>query len=224
MKRSLPRAAASYAVIDPGPSKKSKHRVEYDHHWLEEFSWHTPVYSEEGNADSLLVGLLCSLCTRHGTKQRNNSGTWTSKPCTYLRKDMLKRHKESKMHKSAEAAETQRVAARRDGGIVQAFSAQVMMNRKALIGALKSLYWLVKEEIAHTTKFSSLMDLAIHLGSDYLRELNLGKNAHYTSEQTIRELLYCLSSVIGERIVDDISSSECFAFMTDESTDIAVLK
>ena len=34
------------------------------------------------------------------------------------------------MRKSAEAAETQRIAARHDGGIVQAFSAQIMMNRK----------------------------------------------------------------------------------------------
>ena len=48
------------------------------------------------------------------------------------------------------------------------------MYRKALIGALKIMYWLAREEVAHTTKFSSLMDLSIQLGSDYLRELNLG--------------------------------------------------
>ena len=54
------------------------------------------------------------------------------------------------------------------------------------MGPLQMMYWLVKEEIAHTTKYTSLMDLSITLGSDYLKELNLGRNAHYTSEQTIR--------------------------------------
>ena len=33
--------------------------------------------------------------------------------------------------------------------------------------------WLAKSEIAHTTKFQSLVKLAICLGSDYLKELNL---------------------------------------------------
>ena len=151
-------------------------------------------------------------------------GTWTDKPCTYLRKDMLQRHKASKMHQDAEAREADRLASQSDGGIVQAFSTRVMINRKALLGALQMMYWLAKEEIAHTTKFSSLMDLSIQLGSDYLRELNLGRNAHYTSEQTVRELLHCLSSVIEEQILDDIRSSDFFTLMTDESTDIAVLK
>ena len=207
------------------PAKKAKHKIEYDKRWKEEFPWHVPVYNEEGNSESCVVGLLCSICQRHSTKQRNRAGTWTDKPCTYLRKDMLHHHKASNMHQDAEACEADRLASQSDGGgIVQAFSARVMMNRKALLGTLQIMYWLAKEEIAHTTKFSSLMDLSVQLGSDYLRELNLGRNAHYTSEQTIRELLQCLSSVIEEQILDDIRSSDFFALMTDESTDIAVLK
>lgn len=128
------------------------------------------------------------------------------------------------MHKGAEQREAQRLASQRDGGIIQAFSVRVSLNRKALIGALKKMYWLAKEEIAHTTNFSSLMDLAIQLSSDYLQEINLGGNAHYTSEQTVRELLQTLSLVIEEEILKDIQSSDFFALMTDKSTDIAVLK
>ena len=168
------------------PAKKPKHKVEYDMHWKMEFPWHVPVYCEEGNSENGVIGLLCSICRRHGTKQHNNVGTWTDKPCTYLRKDMLQQHKASKMHQDAEAREAERLALQRNGGIVQAFSARVMINRKALIGALQMMYWLAKEEIAHTPKLSSLMDLSVQLGSDYLRELNLGRNAHYTSEQTVR--------------------------------------
>ena len=66
-----------------------------------------------------------------------------------------------------------------------------MVQRKTLIGALNLMYWLAKQEVAHTTKFSSLKDLAIQLGCDYLRELNIGRNAQYSSEQIISELRTC---------------------------------
>ena len=112
------------------------------------------------------------------------------------------------MHREAEECETQRLASQCDGGIVQAFSARVLVNRKALIGALKMVYWLAKEEIASATKFCSLMDLSIQLGS----------------EQTITELLQCLSPVTEEQILEYLQSNEFFALMTDESTDVAVLK
>ena len=172
----------------------------------------------------LVHGLLCTLCKRHNAKQRNCSGIWTDKPCTQLRKDVLQRHSQTTMHKEAQQLEATRLASERDGGIRQAFSCRVVAQRKALIGAFQLLYWLVKEEVAHTTKFNSLKDLVVHLGCDYLRELNLGRNAQYSSEQTIAELLQCLSLVIEERIQSDLQSSEFFSLMTDESTDIAVLK
>ena len=216
-KTELKRTCSSGGSSETG-IKKSKHKIEYGACW-KEFPWLVPVYAEEGNLVS-----CCVLCQRHGTKQCNCTGTWTDKPCTYLRKDMLQRHKTSQMHKNAEVFEAQRLASWRDGGIAQAFSSRVLINRKALIGAIKMMYWLAKEEIAHTTKFSSLMDLSIQLGSDYLRELNLGRNAHYTNEQTIRELLHCLSSSVEEKIFEDVSSSEFFGLMTNESTDIAMLK
>ena len=79
------------------------------------------------------------------------------------------------------------------------------------------MYWLAKEEVAHTTKFNSLKDLVISLGCDYLRELSLGRNAQYSSEQIISELLQSLSLVIEERILNEMQSSNFFALMTDDS-------
>ena len=102
------------------------------------------------------------------------------------------------MHKESQQLEAARLASERDGGIRQAFSSRVVVQRKALISALHPLYWLAKEVVPHTTKFHSLKDLAIRLGCDYLRELNLSTNAQYSSEQTIAELLHCLSLVIEE--------------------------
>ena len=83
---------------------------------------------------------------------------------------------------------------------------------------------MTKEEIAHTTKFNSLKDLAIRLGCDYLCELVRGKNVQYSSEQIVAEILQCISLVIEEQILSDLQSNDLFSLMTDESTDIAVLK
>lgn len=57
------------------PVKQAKHKIEYDVRWKEAFPWHVPVYSEECNSESGVTGLLCSICQRHGTKQRNHAGT-----------------------------------------------------------------------------------------------------------------------------------------------------
>ena len=75
---------------------------------------------------------------------------------------MIRRHKDSKKRKEAEELEAARLASQKDGGIRQAFSDLIMIQRKALIGVLM-MYWLAKQEVAHTTKFSSLKHLAIHL-------------------------------------------------------------
>ena len=203
----------------------AKHRLGYDPNWAETFPSVVPVHEEsESDSSSTTTGLLCSLCRRHRTHQRNRSGTWTEKACTYLRKDMLERHEKSEMHMEARERERARIASQRSGGIRQAFSQQVVVQRKALIGALKMVYWLAKEEVAHTTKFASLMQLSINLGADYLRELHVGRNACYTSEQIIGELLQCLSQVIEEAVLSSMRGSTFYALMTDESTDIAVLK
>ena len=225
MKRSKPAASEDSSTSGgDGPPAKSKHRIGYNSAWKDAFPWHVPVYADESAQGRRVTGLLCNLCQRHQARQRNGSGTWIDVPCTSLRTDVLKRHKRSEMHNESQRRECLRLASERNGGIVQAFSARVIANRKALIGSLQILYWLVKEEIAHTTKFVSLHDLAIHLGCDYLRDLNLGGNAHYSSEQCISELLQSLSAVIEERILSNLSSSEFFALMTDESTDSSILK
>ena len=42
-----------------------------------------------------------------------------------------------------------------------AFEKGIAAQRVAVQGALKVVYWLCKEEVAHTTKYESLIDLAI---------------------------------------------------------------
>ena len=83
-------------------SSKSRHKIGYNPNWKTDFPWHIQVYGSSGSdSDSSVVGLLCSTCKLHRTKQRNHAGNWTDLPCKSLRRDVLQRHKESSMHKEA---------------------------------------------------------------------------------------------------------------------------
>jgi hypothetical protein len=58
------------------------------------------------------------------------------------------------MHKEALDCEVTRLSIERHGGIQQAFQWQVCVHKKALIGGVKIVYTLAKQEIP-TTQFSS---------------------------------------------------------------------
>ena len=60
---------------------------------------------------------------------------------------------------------------------------------KTVIAALKIVYWLVKRRIPHTTNYKALVELAIELGCEELKDLNVGVNASYTSEEIIQEFI-----------------------------------
>ena len=94
----------------------------------------------------------------------------------------LKRHEASQSHADARKLETQLCLSRKDGGIEQAFATVESAERKPMIAAMKYLYWLCKQEIPHTTNYKPLLELAKSIGATYLNDLNLGGNAHYTSE------------------------------------------
>ena len=50
----------------------NKHKVGYSASWTTDFPWHVPVY-DTSSTESTVVGLLCSLCKQHNTKQRNTA-------------------------------------------------------------------------------------------------------------------------------------------------------
>ena len=203
-----------------GYKQLARHREGYYPALADEYLFLAPVEDNEGK----VTGLLCSLCIKHKTDQRNHAGTWTTKPCTCIRKDVIARHSKSAMHREAIEKEMLYRQSSRDGGITRAFDRQVTAQRRAVVGAMKIIYWLAKEEVAHTTKYESLLDLAISLGCNYLKELHVGENANYCSRQIVGEFLQTLSAQIEDNILRDLASSKYFAIMTDESTDISVLK
>ena len=104
---------------------------------------------------------------------------WITIPCHQFRKDKLLEHQRSKCHVDAAQMEALAIAARRSGGIRSAMDEQVSLQRQAVKGAMKCLYWLAKEETAHYTKFPSLLQLGKFLGCSYLHELDIAGNAQY---------------------------------------------
>ena len=95
------------------------------------------------------------------------------------------------------------------------------MQKNALVGALKCtcMYWLAKREIAHTTNFESLIQLAISLGSTYLKELNQGDNAKYTPQESKFEFIKILSLCVEQEILSEIKQAEHVSILCDETTD-----
>ena len=205
-----PRADCEVAVGN------SKHRQSgFNPKWSQDFPF--VVYTAE-------KGMLCSLCQKWKRQVRNRNGTWITVPCTSLRRDSILEHVRSNSHNDAVKAESDAVQARLRGGIAQAFDSVHAVQRKALIGGLKCMYWLAKHEIAHTTNFESLLQLAVSLGSTYISELHQGENAKYTSQQSMFEFVTILSQCIERNIQTELDRSEYISLLCDETTDISITK
>lgn len=168
-------------------------------------------------------GMYCRWCKAHSAAGRGRTA-WTSKPCISYREDKIKAHMRSYSHKLASEQQAQAEESARSGGIRQSFETSVTVERKAFIAALKIMHWLAKEEIAHTTKFESLISLAVSIGVKELNYLSKGGNAKYMSERTTYEIIEVLSATVEEEILQEISASPLISILCDESTDIAILK
>lgn len=169
------------------------------------------------------VCIYCRWCKAHSAAGRGRAA-WTSKPCISYREDKIKSHLHSYSHKLASEQQAQAEESARSGGLRQPFETSVTVERKAFIAALKVMHWLAKEEIAHTTKFESLISLAVSIGAKELNALSKGGNAKYTSERTMYEIIEVLSDTVEEEILKEISASPLISILCDESTDIAILK
>ena len=202
----------------PPPSKRCSHRQSFDPKWQDEFPW--VVY----NLPAIEGGpsMLCSLCRKHNELSKRM--VWISIPCKLLRKDKLREHERSQCHQDALRAESITVVARRSGGIAASMEQQVSLQRQAVRGALKCIYWLVKEEIAHHTKFGTLLELVKSLGCAYFSELEVGRNARYTSHRMIDEFVAVLSECVEQQLLSKVRASPAIGILCDESTDSANMK
>ena len=197
-------------------SKVSHRRSGFDRSWLKEFPW--LIYNKDERS------MYCKLYIKYGKLPRNGTGKWVRVGASSLRHDKVRNHELSAMHRDSEYCRREEARASLTGGIRGALEVTVTRKRKSIIGALKCLYYLAKNELPHTTNFSSLIDLCVNMGCDYMKELHQGGNASYRSEQVISEFLFSLSDTIRQEVMSKMRNSPTISLMIDESTDVSVLK
>ena len=140
----------------------------------------------------------------------------------YMRVDSIQRHAKSHQHAGSVAKEH---ALLQSGDIgCSETRKQISRNREAVVGALRSLYFLVKHSLPHTTLFGPFLDCCILQGCEYLSNLHLAGNAHYRSERVIQEFLEELGVHVFCTVLSQLQESPYIALMADETTDIAVTK
>ena len=90
--------------------------------------------------------------------------------------------------------------------------------------AFYSLYFLAKRRIPHTAHYEPLPDFIGLLGINIKSKICIAKNATYTSEKTILQMIYIISEVIENNILNEMKNSNLFSIMLDESTDCSVIE
>ena len=135
------RASSSGSSSSKRSRSSGGHKEGWDPSFAVSYPWALPV--EDRDEPGKVIGVLCKLCRKHGKHQHNHAGTWTDKPLSCIRKDILKRHGESVMHRDAQDRELTLVQSQRDGGIRMAFEKGIAAQRVAVQGALKVVYWLM---------------------------------------------------------------------------------
>ena len=164
------------------PSLAKHKQGHYDPDWEREYPWVYP--SDDGK------GMFCN-CVSASTPamfESNSCAIFNVIPCISLRTDVLARQADSCMHKLAISWEHECLASEQGGGIEQAFCEAVSLERKATVGAMKCLYWLAKNEIAHTAKYVPLLELARGLGCIHVcfDNLHAGGEMPHTQVNALR--------------------------------------
>ena len=100
---------------------------------------------------------------------------------------------------------------------------------------VKVAYWLMKNEVAHTTRYESLIELCTYLDESnhlgnwqkvrakkcYIQVFsNLSGNATYKSLATSLEMVKAIGEYIDSQTVNEISGSPFLSLMGNEATDM----
>lgn len=97
----------------------------------------------------------------------------------------------------------------------------ISKQESAVCSAIKTIFWLAKENIA-TEKNPSLLQLLEKLGCEEVKNLNLAQNASYRSRTIAKEIQQAIADTVMSEIIENLKNALCVAILTDESTDISV--
>ena len=195
-------------------SRKYQKIWEKEHPWLQ--------------YDADCEGAFCKICKASGKLGEKTHGAWTTKPFTNWKNavDRMKAHAKSDVHIQASEA----VLATQAGTIVQQLQKvetnERMRNRAAIKSLIRCTHFLTRQHIAHTTNFSTLVDLVVSCGSEHLKYFmeKMGKNAMYTSHTAVVEFVEALGTWVEESLLKRLQQTTYYSIMADECTDITTVE
>ena len=195
-------------------SRKYRKIWEKEHPWLQ--------------YDADCEGAFCKICKASGKLGEKTHGAWTTKPFTNWKNavDRMKAHAKSDVHIQASEA----VLATQAGTIVQQLQKvetnERMRNRAAIKSLIRCTHFLARQHIAHTTNFSTLVDLVVSCGSEHLKYFmeKMGKNAMYTSHTAVVEFVEALGTWVEESLLKRLQQTTYYSIMADECTDITTVE
>ncbi|XP_064648743.1 zinc finger protein 862-like [Lineus longissimus] len=211
--------AAADLEATPGPSQEkacnAKHSEGFNMKW---FNIHPSLRNwlihQHGDEDG--SHFFCKVCKKHKVKALNGSVVWTEKPFRTARLDAVRAHETSRQHTEALKKEA-------DASTGTALQTLTVNDRPIVNDLFRILKYICFNDMP-LSKFGSMVELSISVGAPRIPLLQKGKNATYTSESTMIELLEILASEVEESLLEDIQKSPFFSLMMDETCDVAVKK
>lgn len=191
-----------FAKVDsgPGPSKKQKVSRKFPQAWKTKFrSWLR--YDEGRNL------MFCTLCEKHC-----KVGPWVNGTDNFRLKTLETRVR-SNEHKAALPAEApgQQV-------LPATLTAAQHHRNGSIIAALRTVYWIVTEEITNR-EYASLLQFQRLQGCVDVQNLRIGGNASYDTPDIFNQLLAALNEIVDEQIDSKLQASPCIGIGIDESTE-----
>ena len=145
--------------------------------------------------------------------------------------EMLKQHNDSKGHKDGAISARMAEQAKKTVTVVDLHlaasakqaEAQRQMNHAVMLKLLRSIYFLTKKRIPHTTTFENIIELQIANGDELLKQhVEQGpSNAQYTSKFLSVSLIEAIDTWIERRLMSSLKSSPFFSLLADECQDVS---
>ena len=169
--------------------------------------------------DSAQNGMVCTICMVYGKPPVQARGAWVKRPINnwVKAKSLLLQHEKSEWHIAAVERKVMSQSTEEHGNVMEQLAAAQKQNRDVIKNPIRSLYFLVKHHIPHSTTFESLITLQIENGNVILKSHRekCPHNATYESYTTIVKLLSSISNILEKRIISSLSASPYFSLMAD---------
>ena len=96
---------------------------------------------------------------------------------------------------------------------------QLSEQEKGAQVAVRAAHWIVRKNLA-LTKFKSLMELLRALETPNAGSLQISESTSYDSSWSFNEFLEAMSTVVEDKIKEDMKQASVMTVLVDESTDI----